>query len=218
MKVLSSHVRMWINELKGCVIPIEGYIKLLLHLDPEPLSHKQKKYLSSIETNQKKLLRFLDDVFDIHMIYTGQLLRFDFISFNLQDFAAAIPAKFEQLFPYLYLNLIVTNNANLGSIKTDAKKLEQIILYLLYYVSRVQPDDTVLKIIIDANDEELHIQLYNPDINTFIWQDFNKKDYFSFDPEVFLAKNYVKMLDGKTWIESEVGKGTTVHFTLPIAE
>jgi signal transduction histidine kinase len=33
-----------------------------------------------------------------------------------------------------------------------------------------------------------------------------------------ITKNLVEMQGGKIWFESQVGKGTTFHFTVPVAE
>ena len=34
---------------------------------------------------------------------------------------------------------------------------------------------------------------------------------------LYITKRIIEAHNGQIWIESEMGKGTTVHFTLPIA-
>lgn len=113
-------------------------------------------------------------------------------------------------------------------ITTDAIRLRQVILNLLVNAIKHHHTKTGIEIKISASNEvtQWHIAVSDngPGIDSKyhdkifqIFQTLNAKD----NPEssgigLAIVKKIVEDLNGKIWIESEQGRGTTFHFTLPI--
>lgn len=117
------------------------------------------------------------------------------------------------------------------SVYTDTKRVEHILLNLLKnaikfthkgsiewgYLKESINDKTYIKFFV--KDTGIGI---NKDIQSVIFDKFVKGDvtisklYGGTGMGLSVAKNLVSILGGEIWFESEEGKGTTFHFTIPM--
>ena len=118
----------------------------------------------------------------------------------------------------------------ISKVKGDRDRFIDAICNLLDNAIKFTPQSG--KVSIKAWDEEENVHLTISDSGVGIPSDVIPKlfaRFYQFDAStarkyggtglgLYITKNIIDAFGGKIWIESEVGKGTTVHILLPIAK
>ena len=225
------------HELRTPLNAILGFSQLL-HRD-DSFSPQQKEILGIINHSGKHLLELINDVLEMSKIEAGKTT-FHSYDFDLHGLLDSLRQMFSLKAESKDLQLIVNRSANvLKYIRTDEHKLRQVLINLLNNgIKFTQTGKIILSVSVKS---EYHAKSSEPKQQeiSFTIQDTGvgiAKDRLKYLFKPFsqtqsgyqsgegtglglcLSRNLVQLMGGRIDLQSQLGKGTTVRFTIPITE
>ena len=215
------------HELRTPLNSIIGFSGILLQGLAGPLNAEQIKQLGMVCNSAEHLLALINDVLDLSKIEAGQL-QIELEPFELE---ASMERVVEAVRPQaarkgLALELEIA--AGIGTINSDRRRVEQILINLL---SNGIKFTAAGRICVEATLGAKTIEIAVTDTGMGIKaeeQDRLFKPFSQIDAGITkrhegtglglsICKRLVELLDGKIWVKSEWGKGSTFGFELPRA-
>jgi len=209
--------------------PMNGIIGMTeLALDTS-LTPEQRDYLESVQTSADSLLRIIDDILDFSKI-EARRLNFEPVGFGLRDSLgdtmAMLALRADQEGLELACHVLPdVPDALVG----DPGRLAQIIVNLVgNSIKFTEQGEVVARVSVESQSEDevcLHFAVADtgigipPDKLRLIFEAFAQADgsttrkYGGTGLGLAISRQLVEMLGGRIWVESEVGKGSTFHFT-----
>jgi signal transduction histidine kinase len=216
------------HELRTPLNSVIGFSDILLNEVKGELNDSQKKYVTNINKGGKHLLDLINSILDLSKIEAGKLelvyenfnLYFVFseiesiilpqaqkksidLEIEIQDEGIEINAdksKIKQAIFNLLSNAIKFTDKN-GKISMSARKVDRDFV-------EVAVKDTGIGIPDDKLDK-----IFDP----FMQADAStSRKYGGTGLGLPLVKKYIEKHAGQIWVESEVGKGSTFTFTIPM--
>ncbi|MGB9488207.1 MAG: response regulator, partial [Terriglobia bacterium] len=209
--------------------PLNGVMGMTeLALDT-PLSPEQREYLEAIKSSGGSLLSVVDDILDFSKI-EARKLDLDSVEFRLLDTLGeafeplALPAQQKGLELCLEISPAVP-----GILQGDPGRLRQVIVNLLGNATKYTDQGEVV-LTVERETEELgnlclHFSVRDtgigipPEKHQVIFEPFaqadgsTKRRFGGTGLGLTICARLVEMMGGKIWLDSEVGKGSTFHFT-----
>jgi PAS domain S-box-containing protein len=214
------------HELRTPLHTILGFTELLREEGEGPLNDKQRRFMDRIYVDSEHLLGMINDVLDLSRIEAGGLhLRPQAVGV-LKIVAESINA----IRPYAdskSVSVRMGDDLDRFSVWADPMRLRQILNNLLSNGAKfTQPgghvsveavvDDGFVRITVADNGLGIA-----PDEFTRIFDKFYQVGFASVGVRegtglgLAICKQLVEMQKGRIWVESEPGKGSQFHFTLP---
>ncbi len=216
------------HELKTPLVPIQGYVDILLGEHLGPLTEKQKERLKIIKSSSESLLRIISDLLDAQKLELGKLV----VKKENHDIKDTIEKAVESLQPRATENK-VTINQHLDKkiiVPHDPERIRQVLTNLLKNsLDVVEPNSGLIEIFVEDSPKEVKISVKDngPGIPQENQEDLFKKFYqvdTSLTREVggsglglAICKGLVEEHGGTILAESTSGTGATFSFTLPKA-
>ncbi|QFU23055.1 response regulator [Shewanella eurypsychrophilus] len=216
---MSHEVRTPMNAIIGM-----SYLALQAQLAP-----KQRNYIEKVHNSAENLLGIINDILDFSKIEAGKL------DIDKSDF------RLEQVFDNT-ANLIGINAEEKGlellfsinidiptALIGDRLRLNQILLNLGNNAVKFTERGEVLVGVEELSRNEGGIELHfwvkdsgmgmNDETQSKLFESFSQADtsttrkYGGTGLGLAISKQLIEMMEGKIWVESDVGKGSTFHFT-----
>ena len=222
------------HELRTPLNAIIGFSEFL----DESCTHKEtKKFGEVINTSGHRLLNIVEDLLDITLIEAGvvNILR-EVISLPsfLNDIHRLIITE-QQIADKdkLEINLKIPAEFSGLDFYSDQSKLKQIILNLVKNALKFTIEGYInYGFTVDEIDNKTMLKFYVEDSGIgipeekreFIFDSFRQADdshtreYGGVGIGLSISKKITELLGGKIWFETEVAKGTTFFFTIPLKE
>jgi len=214
------------HELKTPLVPIQGYVDILLGEHLGPLTEKQKERLKIIKSSSESLLRIISDLLDAQKLELGKLV----VKKENHDIKDTIEKAVESLQPRAIENKI-TINQHLDKkiiVPHDPERIRQVLTNLLKNsLDVVEPNSGLIEIFVEDSPKEVKISVKDngPGIPVENQEDLFKKFYqvdTSLTREVggsglglAICKGLVEEHGGTILAESTLGTGAIFSFTLP---
>jgi PAS domain S-box-containing protein len=208
--------------------PMNGIIGMTdLALDT-PLTTEQRDYLSLVKSSADSLLRVIDDILDFSKIEAGKLeleqtefkIR-DMLKDTLKTLAVRADAKGTELSVRVSPDVPVT-------VVGDPTRLRQLVVNLVGNSIKFTDKGTI---VLDAElesstgeDVRLHMSVSDSGIGIplekqeLIFEPFAQADgsttrrFGGTGLGLAISRQLVELMDGRMWLESELGKGSRFHF------
>ncbi len=214
------------HEIRTPMNAIIGFASLLSNGNLPP--QRQSVYLDLIQDNCYNLLRLIDDIVDISKIEAEQLtLRMELC--RVSDIMKEIKGYFESIIQskYPYIELWIDENSENTSLTvyTDLFRVKQIFINLIENALKFTEKGFVrCGHILDIPDM-VHFYVMDTGVGIaaenidLVFQSFRKVDEYSSGTGLGLSivKKLLLQMGGTIWVESELGVGSTFHFTLPMS-
>jgi len=222
------------HEIRTPMNGILGFAELLK--GPGLTGEQQQDYIGIIEQSGARMLNIINDIVDISKIESGQMELF-ISETKVNELTEFIYDCLKLEAENKRINLSFKNNlpADEALIKTDRGKLYAILSNLVknaikytdngsieFGVSTSSTTGTVsepvelLQFYVKDTGIGIPIQRQKAIFERFIQADIiDKEARQGAGLGLAIAKAYVEMLGGKIWVESESGKGSVFHFTIP---
>ncbi len=210
--------------------PMNGVIGLTdLALDTE-LTSEQRGYLEGVKSSADSLLRILNDILDFSKIEAGKW-ELETIEFDLRETVEAISKVLGIRAAGNDLELVCDVSPDVPEIvRGDPGRLKQILINLIGNAVKFTRQGEVLvrvRRLVETADE---VELFFSVRDTGIGIPLSKQEHI-FAPFVqgdssstrtfggtglglSISSKLVEMMQGKIWLESEEGAGSTFHFTV----
>jgi signal transduction histidine kinase/putative methionine-R-sulfoxide reductase with GAF domain len=234
----SEFVSFVAHELKNPMTSIKGYTELLSAGAVGSVNEMQANFLKTIHSNVERVSTLISDLNDNSKIEAGRL-RLEFKPVDLSEVLDEVVRSTTRQVEDKKQELKIEIPDTLPHIWADRTRVSQILTNLVSNSHKYTTEGG--KIIVDAEvadnqwDPESSVQVVHiwvKDNGIGISDEDQKKIFGKFfrseDQKarevpgsglgLNITKSLVEMQGGKIWFESEYRKGTTFHFTIPVAE
>jgi two-component system sensor histidine kinase/response regulator len=231
-EIKSEFVSIASHELRTPLASIKNAVQLILRGKTGEINENQAKFLQMAERNIDRLTSLLNNLLDLSRIESGKVLvNFEeiglrgTIEFTLSSFKPQADAK--------SVKLMMDVPADLPSVYGDREKLEQILTNLIGNAIKFTPEGGEITVSAKPFHENKNIVAISVrDSGIGIPEDELEKVFEKFHQVegsltrtvtgtglgLAITKGLVEASHGSIWVESEIGKGSTFTFTLPISE
>jgi PAS domain S-box-containing protein len=184
---------------------------------------KQKETLLMAKNNTERLIRLVTDLLDVSKIEAGKM-KLKLEKIDIKSLANDILKTYEKEFSKKQLSIKKYIPQNIGFIRADRDKLEEVIVNLLSNAMKYTPPGgcVTIKIAEAGNKMRFEISDTGPGIAKENFDKlFDKFERLTAEKEAGtglglpITKDIVELHKGKIWVESELGKGSKFIFTLP---
>ncbi len=225
VKVKADFMANMSHELRTPMNSVIGYTSLLLE---ERLTPEQMDYVESIRNSGEALMTLINEVLDFSRMEREktelELQAFDLGSITEEalDMVAAKVAD-----NGLELNYSFEEDVP-EAIIGDPGKLRQVLGNLLSNaVKFTKAGEVVVNVSRDPGHSEIHFAVMDTGIGISrddmakLFQPFSQLDmscsrgFEGTGLGLAISKKLVELMEGKIWVESDVGKGSTFHVTIP---
>ncbi|MFW6095345.1 MAG: ATP-binding protein [Bacteroidota bacterium] len=211
--------------------PLNGILGFSYLLSKEELKKSQKeKFNKIIKHNGKQLLNIINDILDISKIEAHQLTLYN-SAFSLNEMMKEIETLYlnnEKLIKkQIKFSSHLGLNTNNDLIIADRERIMQILQNLINNAIKFTDKG---EIEFGYEQKEQKLKFYVKDTGSGIPKEKQKDIFERFSQEkknhkqnvdgtglgLSIAKGLLDLMGGKIWVESEVEKGSTFYFTIPL--
>ena len=209
--------------------PLNGVMGMTdLALDTE-LNREQREYLDTVKMSADALLKVINDILDFSKIEAGKV-ELDSADFDLRDNVEGILRTLALKADEKGLELLCEIAPEVpGIVRGDSSRLDQVIINLVSNAIKfTEEGEVVLRVQLETKKGEeciLHFTVTDtgigvpPEKQNIIFDPFTQADssttrkYGGTGLGLTISARLVGMMGGTIWMQSEVGKGATFHFT-----
>ena len=216
--------RVLVHELKTPLTSVVGMAELLLESNPQP---PYDRAINSINRSTLELNNRISELLELTRAEVGAL-SIELCKINPSALVLEVINDIEPNVVSQDLVLRTEIDSELPYINGDEKRLRQVIQNLL--TNAVKASEAGGEILVTATLQNDYIKVMVRDSGKGISKDdqshifepyFRVKgvaeQYEGLGLGLTLSKKIIELHDGKIWVESELGKGSTFSFTLPVA-
>ena len=227
----SEFVSLVSHELKLPMTSIKGYSELMLQGATGPLNENQTQFLETIRNNVSRMATLVSDLADISRIESGNL-RLDTKSVPVREVIDEVINLTKTQVDAKHQILTVECASDLPPAWCDRGRFAQVMTNLISNANKYTPERGAILVHAQRADAAGMIQISVQDNGFGMTAEDQEKLFQKFfrsgDEKVreapgtglglSITKNLTELQGGTIWFESEFRKGTTFHFTVPIAK
>lgn len=215
------------HELKTPIASIKGYAETLLEGAIDDRGNA-KEFINIIYQDSNRLANLIDDLLDLGKIESDKMKMF-FVPIEIEPILTRCLKVLDKAVKDKKLILSVNIVKSISKIMADEKRIEQVFLNLLDNAIKYNHDRGSIDIKIFVNDNFVQIDITDTGIGIperdilRIFERFYRVDKAHSQElggtglGLSIVKHIVLAHHGQVWVRSELAKGSTFSFTIPIA-
>lgn len=213
------------HELRTPLATIKGYSTMLLDYDRRLLEDEKREHLQAIDRATDRLAELIDHLLDMSRLEAG-LLKLEKMPTNISKVIKEVAAEAEVRAPH---HVIVANLRNrLPSVNIDAKRIRQVVDNILDNAIKYSEEGTRVVVQTQRAGAELLVSIADqgrgipaeelPSVFDRMYRIEQRltPNVGGVGLGLAICRGLVEAHGGRIWVESEVGKGSTFYFTVPI--
>jgi len=223
------------HELRTPLTSIKSFSEILLSYDED--KETQREFLTIINEESNRLTRLINDFLDLSKIEAGRV-QWQTVELSLSEVIQIAINATQALTIQMKLKVDTDLDPNLPTVWCDKDRLVQVVTNLLSNAIKFTPEGGIIQVkaqllngsksrvdsnmvMVSVSDNGIGIA---PKDHQTIFEKFKQVgDTLSGKPKgtglgLPICKEIIEHYGGKIWVESELGKGSTFFFTLPITQ
>jgi len=210
------------HEIKTPMTVLKAYTQMAKSTK-EPISNQLRGVLEKIDLQSTKLMALVQQLMDISRIENGNL-QYNLGMVSLNGFLEGQLVVMRQILPH---HMLIGELCEDVMVNIDELRLEQVCSNLLGNAAKYSSKDTQITVTtqllpdgqvqISVSDQGYGIS--EKDLHSIFGKFYRAEDVISthagLGMGLFVTSKIVSDHGGKIWVESQPGKGSTFHFTLP---
>jgi signal transduction histidine kinase len=216
------------HELRTPLNAVIGFSEVLIQRMFGALNDKQDEYLKDIYASGQHLLSLINDILDLSKIEAGRI--------ELAPTPFHLPSALENAVILVReraarhgIALELDVDPGLGELVGDERKVKQVLLNLLSNAVKFTPEGGRISLKASRRDGAVEVSVTDtgigiaPEDQAAIFEEFRQVGNDETRKQegtglgLTLAKKFVELHGGRIWVQSELGRGSTFTFTLPVA-
>ena len=212
------------HEVRTPLTAIKGSLSLLLH-EELAAPETRREFLAVAHQNVERLLRLIDNYFNLARIEMGQLV-LDRQPVELGSFIHTAMARVQGMAQERGIQMVYHGPIGPVRVLADPDMLESVLVNLLDNAIKFSPERGVIQVNIEEAPTEVTVRVLDrgagipPEELPRVFERF----YRVAAPGVrvtgsglglHICKTIIEGHGGRIWVESQVGQGSTFSFTLP---
>jgi signal transduction histidine kinase len=214
------------HELRTPLNAILGYTELIIDNIYGDVPEKIREVLERLEKNGRHLLGLINDVLDLSKIEAGQLI-LSLNDYSMGEVVQTAITAVEALAVEKKLELKTRVPPDLSIARGDEQRIAQVLLNLLGNAIKFT-DEGEVRVEVTESDETFSVSVTDtgPGLSEadqkIIFDEFQQTDGSNTREKggsglgLSIVKKIVEMHGGRIGVKSDVGKGSTFRFTLPV--
>ncbi|HKY07949.1 MAG TPA: ATP-binding protein [Candidatus Binatia bacterium] len=216
------------HELRTPLNAILGFSGILSNPSLGKVSEPERReFLGNIVSSGKHLLDLVNQVLDLSKIEVNKL-PLKQSSFRIAGVVEGVRQTLEPLAEEQRISIVTSLDPALGTVVADETRFRQILFNLVGNAIKFTPEAGTVTITSKLREHWAEFSVMDTGIGIKaedrerIFQEFERVEITAgrrFEGTglgLTLAKSFVELHGGKMWVESELGKGSTFSFLLPI--
>jgi len=215
------------HELRTPLNAIIGFSEILAEKMFGDINEKQTEYLQDILESGRHLLSLINDILDLSKIEAGRM-ELEWSEFDLPTALENALILVRERASRRGIKLGSTIDERLGMIGGDERKVKQVLLNLLSNALKFTPEGGRIDVGARLDGEVAEVSVADtgigiaPGDQEAVFEEFRQVGAADKKAEgtglgLALSRKFIELHGGRIWVESEVGKGSTFRFTLPMS-
>jgi signal transduction histidine kinase len=214
------------HELRTPLNAIIGFSEVLTERMFGELNDKQEEYLKDIYASGQHLLSLINDILDLSKIEAGRM--------ELEPAEFDLPSAIENALILVReragrrgIALGRSIDERVGVIHADERKVKQVLLNLLSNALKFTPEGGRVDVRATVVDGMAEVSVTDtgvgiaPEDQEAVFEEFRQVGTADKKVEgtglgLSLARKFIELHGGRIWVKSEVGRGSTFTFTIPV--
>ena len=215
------------HELRTPLNAIIGFSEVLAQGMFGAINEKQTEYLQDILESGRHLLSLINDILDLSKIEAGRM-ELEAADFDLPSAIENALVLVRERAIRRGIRLGSTIDPRLGMISGDERKVKQVLLNLLSNALKFTPEGGEIDVTARLHDHLAEVSVADtgigiaPTDQSTVFEEFRQVGTADKKAEgtglgLTLSRKFIELHGGKIWVQSEVGRGSTFTFTLPVS-
>jgi len=217
------------HELRTPLNAILGFSEVLWERMFGDLNEKQAEFVQDILGSGRHLLSLINDILDLSKVEAGRM-DLHLTSFDLPLAIESAVSLIRERAARQGIALTVAADESLGEMVADERKVRQILLNLLSNAVKFTPAGGRVEVKAERAGDWAELSVRDtgigiaPEDQAAVFEEFRQvggpaaQQLEGTGLGLALAKRFVELHGGTIGVQSEVGKGTTFTFTLPLRQ
>lgn len=221
-------VSMAAHELRTPITSIKGYISVLSQEMKDKIAPDQKMLFDQIQSSSERLASLVENLLNVSRIERGGLT----INMQMLDWLELVKSivndhKARAGEKFITLEFVQPQTA-IPQIRADRLRMGEVLSNLLSNAIKYTEPHGKVNVSIELNNKEVTTNVSDtghgipPEMQPYLFSKFfrvnNKLEYGTKGNGLglYITKSIVELHHGKIWVKSELGKGSTFSFSLPL--
>jgi two-component system sensor histidine kinase GlrK len=195
------------------------------------LSKDQRETLQIMTDSSQRLIHMISTLLDLSKIEAG-MMEYRIALTDLKRLAESSVNKIRLLAERKHVQIVVEAPSRPLWVPADGARIEQVLDNLLSNALKFSPNGAPVNLLLESDPQArvVHVSVadrgpgISPEDLPHIFERFyqgrvqEKTSVAGSGLGLALAKKVVEAHGGRIWAQSETGKGTTIHFLLPLTQ
>jgi signal transduction histidine kinase len=214
------------HELRTPLNAIIGFSEVLAEKMFGELNQKQEEYSKDIHASGQHLLSLINDILDLSKIEAGRM-ELELTDFHLPTALDSALTLVRERAGRRSIALHLSVDQRLGQIQGDERKVRQVVLNLLSNAIKFTPEGGRIEVAAMPKNGFVEVSVRDtgvgiaPNDQEAVFEEFRQVGTADKKVEgtglgLTLCRKFVELHGGTIWVKSELGKGSTFTFTIPV--
>ncbi|PYN82951.1 MAG: hypothetical protein DMD96_04450 [Candidatus Rokuibacteriota bacterium] len=214
------------HELRTPLNAIIGFSEVLTERMFGELNEKQEEYLKDIHASGTHLLSLINDILDLSKVEAGRM-ELELTDFDLPTALDNALILVRERAGRRGITLQAIVDERLGEVRADERKIRQVVLNLLSNAIKFTPEGGRIEVQAVPGDGLVEVSISDtgvgiaPEDQEAVFEEFRQVGTSAAKQEgtglgLALCRKFVELHRGKIWVQSEVGRGSTFTFRIPV--